>query len=431
MNQRQELDRQIQALSAEATNHANAGRSQQALQCWQQALTLNPNHVPVLTALGQYAFRTGELAAAGRALQRVVELDGSDCQQWVNLAIACRHAGDDEAEERAIQGALRTDPGDLLALILRANQLERRGKMQQAAKAYTAVLAASPPLERLDPKLRPAVTQAMAFKDTFDRQFGEFLNRQLELAFKQCGDENLGRFQQSFDIMIGRQKRFSPQPAVYYYPQLAPVEFYDRAALPWLDSVEAATDAIRQEFIDILHAEQGFTPYLSYPDDVPNHQFAALNNSPNWSAFHIYENGALVDANAPRCPVTIEVLAGCPQPLQAGRTPTAMFSLLKPGTHIPPHTGVTNARLVTHLPLIIPPGCGFRVGNDTRTWIPGKAWVFDDTIEHEAWNRSDQLRVVLIFDVWHPDLTAAERFMISEMARAMNAFTDEDAGFGL
>ncbi len=100
-----------------------------------------------------------------------------------------------------------------------------------------------------------------------------------------------------------------------------------------------------------------------------------------------------------------------------------MFSLLKPGTRIPPHTGVSNARLVTHVPLIIPEQCGFRVGNTTREWVPGQAFVFDDTIEHEAWNLSDKLRVVLIFDVWHPELTPPERALITALAAGLNEFT--------
>jgi aspartyl/asparaginyl beta-hydroxylase (cupin superfamily) len=125
----------------------------------------------------------------------------------------------------------------------------------------------------------------------------------------------------------------------------------------------------------------------------------------------------------------MKLLETAPQPNQPGRTPAAMFSLLKPKTSIPPHTGVSNVRLVTHVPLIVPPGCGFRVGNETREWLPGKAWVFDDTIEHEAWNRSDQLRVVLIFDIWHPQLSQAERNMITALAGAVTAFTGEVGGY--
>jgi aspartyl/asparaginyl beta-hydroxylase (cupin superfamily) len=108
-----------------------------------------------------------------------------------------------------------------------------------------------------------------------------------------------------------------------------------------------------------------------------------------------------------------------------------MFSMLKPRTHIPPHCGVSNVRLVTHVPLIIPPGCRFRVGNDVREWVPGQAWVFDDTIEHEAFNDSDQLRAILMFDVWHPHLTEAERRMVTALSGAIKAFTNADGDFGL
>ncbi len=111
---------------------------------------------------------------------------------------------------------------------------------------------------------------------------------------------------------------------------------------------------------------------------------------------------------------------------QPGFGPTAMFSVLEPHTHIPPHSGSANTRLVVHLPLIQPGNCRFRVGNDTRDWKMGEAWVFDDTIEHEAWNDSDQTRVVLIFDVWNPFLTSAERELVSAMMAAKNAYTVGD-----
>lgn len=127
--------------------------------------------------------------------------------------------------------------------------------------------------------------------------------------------------------------------------------------------------------------------------------------------------------------MTMRALQEAPQPDQPGRTPAAMFSLLKPRTRIPPHNGVTNSRLVTHVPLIVPEGCSFRVGSDIRKWVPGKAWVFDDTIEHEASNDSERLRVVLIFDIWHPDLTPPERTMITAMTAGMNAFVGDSTGF--
>jgi aspartyl/asparaginyl beta-hydroxylase (cupin superfamily) len=119
-------------------------------------------------------------------------------------------------------------------------------------------------------------------------------------------------------------------------------------------------------------------------------------------------------------------LAAIDQPAMARRSPNAMYSLLKPRTRIPPHTGITNTRLVVHLPLVVPEGCGFRVGSETRAWTVGRAWVFDDTIEHEAWNNSDAPRGVLIFDVWSPFLSEEERFCVTEVMDTLSQFSNPE-----
>ena len=151
---------------------------------------------------------------------------------------------------------------------------------------------------------------------------------------------------------------------------------------------------------------------------MPLDQWRDLNRNADWTAIHLWKNGERVDANARHCPKTMTLLERVPQPQVRGAGPNAMFSLLAPHTRIPPHVGVNNARLVCHLPLVVPEGCWFRVGAETRHWRRGEAFVFDDTIEHEAMNPSDQLRVVFIFDVWHPDLTAVERDAVRALIEA-------------
>jgi len=386
-------------------------------------------NVTDLEELGRRAFRSGDLAAAREHYSQVVKADGSDVQQWVNLAVVCQGLRDETGEEDAIRGALARDPLDLLALILRANLLERQGKRHEAAQAYGAVATVSPPLDRLHPDLRPAVSQAMEFRASYQAELASFLDATLESAYREVTGENIKRFRDSLDIMVGRKRRFDAHPVIYYYPQLPAIEFFDRELFPWLAGVEDATDAIRDEFLQVLESEEGFTPYITYPEGVPLNQWVELNNSPKWSAFHLRSMGKTVTQNASRCPRTMEALAAVPQPDMAARTPSAMFSLLKPRTRIPPHTGVTNVRLVAHLPLIIPERCGFRVGNETREWIPGTGFVFDDTVEHEAWNDSDKLRVVFIFDIWHPHLTRAERLLITRMNAALAQFAGGATGF--
>ena len=159
-------------------------------------------------------------------------------------------------------------------------------------------------------------------------------------------------------------------------------------------------------------------PYIQYPDRVPLRQWKELNNNLNWTAIHLLQNGRRVEQNARHCPRTMEAIAKLPQPDVPGASPNAMFSLLAPHTHIPPHTGVANTRLVCHLPLIVPPTCGFRCGATTVDWRLGEAFVFDDTIEHEAWNESGELRVVLIVDLWPPALDAIERQSVGKLIAA-------------
>jgi len=111
-----------------------------------------------------------------------------------------------------------------------------------------------------------------------------------------------------------------------------------------------------------------------------------------WTVFGFYFFGRRIPDNCAACPETVKVLETVPGMVTAG------FSNMAPGTHIKPHRGYTNAVLRCHLGLIVPPDCALRVGAETRNWSDGKCLVFDDTCEHEAWNRSDQPRVILLLD---------------------------------
>jgi aspartyl/asparaginyl beta-hydroxylase (cupin superfamily) len=418
-------------LARKAQEALKGGNPRLADELWRRVLAVAPTHAGALLALAQLRYRGGALDEARSLLDRLVQSDGRDKQQWINLAVVCMAQGDDAAEAEAIRRTLVLDPLDLLALILRAGLLQRQGKRHEAARAHGAVAAVAPPLQQLAPELRPAVQEALAYREQYNHEFGAFLDDYMAPALDSLRGEGTRRFAESLDIMLGRKRRFDPQPALFHFQGLAPVTFFERKQFPWLDAIEAQTAAIRDELLTALAADEGFTPYLQYGTDQPLRQWAELNQSPRWSAFHLIEGGTLNEANARRCPQTMRALAGAPQPDQPGRTPVAMFSLLRPGTRIPPHCGVSNVRLVTHLPLVVPPGCGFRVGNDVREWVEGKAWVFDDTIEHEAWNDSAQMRAILMFDIWHPQLTGPERALVSSLSAGMRAFSGGEGSDGL
>lgn len=431
MQNKQALKAEIGALHSAAVQAAQSGKEEQAGQLWVRILDLDPNDELALTSLGKRAFKYGDMVIARTAFERLVVAHPQSIQGWISLALVGQGIKDEALEQNGIDGALRADASDLVALILRANLLERQGKRHQAAGVYGAVAAVAPPIEHLNPDLRAAVTHAWSYREQYNGDYGAFLDAFLAPSYSALDGADLRRFRESVDIMVARKRRYDSQSMMYHYPGLLPVPFFERADFPWLDAIEAGTDAIRDELLQVLAREQNIVPYMAIADDMPHNQFAELNNSPAWSAFHLLADGKQVAGNAEQCPRTMALLAGAPQPDQPGRTPSAMFSLLKPKTRIPPHVGVSNARLVTHLPLIVPPDCGFRVGNETRSWEPGKAFVFDDTIEHEAWNDSDQLRVVLIFDIWHPQLSVAERAMITALTEGIHRFRGEPGGFEL
>jgi aspartyl/asparaginyl beta-hydroxylase (cupin superfamily) len=165
-----------------------------------------------------------------------------------------------------------------------------------------------------------------------------------------------------------------------------------------------------------------FRPYIDAPAGAPLNQWKDLNKSPNWSTLFFWKEGERCEHICNDYPVTAAACEEAPLAIIATHAPTVMYSCLAGGARIPPHTGATNVRLVLHLPLIVPPKCGYRVGHVTREWKVGVPWIFDDTIEHEAWNDSDQLRVVLIFDVWNPLLSDAERELVTALLSAVRDY---------
>jgi tetratricopeptide (TPR) repeat protein len=421
---------EVARLEEQALSALQQGRERESIAVWKRLLALDPAHVRALTMVGQYAFRQSDFAAARQAFEQAARADGRDPRQWTNLAFVCERLGDEAAESDALFRAASADPSDLLTLILRGQLYERQGRARAANQVYGAATLVAPPLERLSPELRPALQHAMEFRHQHVQDFGAHIDRALAPLYADCQGEDLERFRLAVDIMLERRRRYISQPMQFFYPGLEPVEFFDRGDFPWLPALEARTDAIRDEFLHLLDAEEGFTPYITYAADQPLNQWAELNNSPKWSAYHLVKDGSIVADQAARCPQTMDAWSRLPAPEQALRTPNAMFSLLRPHTRIPAHVGSSNVRLVLHLPLIIPAGCRYRVGNTVREWVPGTAWVFDDTIEHEAWNDSDKLRVIFMCDLWHPALSAAERRMITALSAGLNDFAGAaDAGY--
>jgi aspartyl/asparaginyl beta-hydroxylase (cupin superfamily)/Tfp pilus assembly protein PilF len=370
------------------------------------------------------ALREGRHAEARALFESAVAGGQTDATVQLGLAYACVGLRDVAAAAAAVERTLALEPRNLRALILKADLLLRAGDARNALAFYQAAVRgaqAVPATQPLPPDLAREVARAEAACRHEAVQLESTLRERL--ASHSPGVSS-ARFEQSLDVLFGRRRIYFQEPRQYYFPELPQVQFYPRERFPWLDRVEAATGGIREELQQLLAEEGAFAPYVRSVPGRPRPPESTMLDNPDWSAFYLWKDGTLVPENAARCPCTIAALEGAPLNRLPARSPSILFSLLRPRTRIPPHNGLVNTRLICHLPLIVPPGCGLRVGNETRPWVEGQAWVFDDSIEHEAWNDSDQTRVILLFEIWRPELDQRER----ELVQALFASLDAQSG---
>jgi aspartyl/asparaginyl beta-hydroxylase (cupin superfamily) len=322
----------------------------------------------------------------------------------------------------ALDEALSLDPYDYVALLSKGAVVEKMSGERVAAAVYKNALKIAPPDDRMPPPLRAPTERARQIV----MRTQEALEAHLKLRTGEVGaatsEEARRRFDESVGVFSGRERVYVQEPLLLHYPRLPAIPFYDRSLFPWFAELEAATDTIRGELEALLAQPDEFAPYIAYPPGVPVNQWGELNHSERWSSAFLWRDGERQDQACARCPKTAALMDALPLARQPGFAPTVVFSALQARTHIPPHTGSTNARLLCHLPLILPGPARFRVGGEMRDWKLGEAWVFDDTIEHEAWNDADELRVILIIDIWNPLLEPAEREAVSAMLLARNQF---------
>ncbi len=383
-------------------------------------MTLSTNQAQTLLQDSITALRAGQAQQAREMLEAICAPDSGGEPQWLLLAHACRALGDDAAEEAALQKLLLIDKRHLAALLLMGELKARTDDDRAANGFYRAALNMVSVGTAVSSDLQPKLKQAEEFLAGAHGRFEAFLVRKLKDSGLDGNDTPIP-VRNAIDLLMGRREIFHQKPSIFYYPGMPQREFYERYEFPWLADIEANIPDMQEELAGVIAQTQEFTPYVQGQPNRPRPNNPLLDD-PSWGAYYFWKDGEEVRENTDRCPKTKAALESAPIPLIHERSPMALYSVLEPGTHIAPHYGMLNTRLICHIPLILPEDCALRVGGETRPWKDGEALIFDDSFEHEAWNRSDQRRVILLFEIWRPELSEAERGALTTIFESINEY---------
>jgi len=412
----------IQQHLAEARRATDLGFPDRARSHFEAVLAIDNEEPTARNWLGADALARTDAQTAAMHFEIACKREPSERSHWLNLAAARRILQDADAERAALETALSLNQTDLLALVRIAELHERLGEQTPAADRWAAVLALSSAIQDPSPEFSQILGHAKQYVGERKRALAEAIHSALADELTRADGRDRRRMRTAADAWLGRRSIYANQCEGLHYPFLPADEFFENEHFPWLGELEAATGTIVAELEAILaDPDPGLTPYISLPPGVAANKWSGLDQSLDWGAFHLWKEGERFDEACARAPQTAALVESLPICRIKGRAPNVFFSILKAGRHIPAHTCVTNVRSVVHLPLIVPEGCEFRVGGETRSWIPGSAFAFDDTIEHEAWNRSERDRAVLIIDVWNPHLSDHERDMVCRLYEAADA----------
>jgi len=416
----------------QARAFARQGRIADAESAYRAVLGDAPDTPEALNFVAMCALARGGVAEAQAKLERAAELEPAQPEIWKSLGVV--HLAADRAQQAldAFDRALQLDPAHFVARLHRGAALERLGRRYEAVASYFGAIVAA---QKRDQWLNDASTASglrMPVKHAMRMVHAErtqlFLHL-LDPLRAQYGSAALRRVEQGLAIYLGTAPADyadpRQRPKFFYVPGLRTQPYFERELFPWHIDLERHTATIREELLGVLADNQGIEPFLGTNDAEILEEQKALRGergAPQWNAFFFHRHGEVFEQNARRCPRTTGVLDSLPLVHIREHAPEVLFSVLTPGSHILPHYGVTNTRLVTHLPLIVPPDCAIRVGGVEHVWQEGCCVTFDDTFEHEAWNRSDRVRAVMILDSWHPDLTEAEREAITVLVGGIGDF---------
>lgn len=427
-----EANQQLVGLRERA--RAAVGRNDEAAAeaAYTQVLENQPDDLEALKYLANRQWLRGAGRRAVELMQTATQAHPGDASAWHQLGTSQMLDGDMQAAADSLRRALQLAPGMFVAHLRLGIALERLGDSYQALIEYFSAVNLAQGQgqwlsdETTPPGGRDAVQNAIRYIATGRHALFDGV---LEPLRQRYGRSELVRVEQALAGYLGEQPVQWQDPRqrskFLHFPGVPARTYYAREQLPWYEELEAKTSVIRDELRAVLQETQDLEPFLGDKiKDRPDMLAAFGPGRATWDAYFFHRHGKRYDEHCDRCPHTAAALDTLPLDRVPNHSPETLFSVLRPGTHILPHRGVTNTRVTTHLPLIVPPDCALRVGGEIHAWQEGRCVTFDDTMEHEAWNKSDRTRVVLIFDCWNPDMTEIERLAITDLVAAIGDFTE-------
>lgn len=327
-------------------------------------------------------------------------------------------------EESEAERRLAVSRSDITALLAKADHRFRAGERRAANSWYRAALkAAHAGAAASSTELARVEATLAGLGRYFTQHTLDFLH---DAGFPRA--QWHPRFAKAIAILHGERGRdptseaYPQLPNSFFYPDLPYLRFAEPTAWTWAAAVEGAVEAVRAEAEVLLAGGEAFAPYVRRTSARPQGDVHGMIDNEAWQTLDLTQLGQPVPERVALAPRTYEIVsANAPLCDIPNRAPSVMFSLLGAGQRIPPHTGMINTRLICHLPLIVPGEGALRVGGEARPWREGKLMVFDDTVEHEAWNNAASERLVLIFDVWRPEIEPEERAQLRALFAAVDS----------
>lgn len=368
-----------------------------------------------LISEGLAALRARNPARAAELLREASDVMVPARVPWPALAQAELALGNHAAAEAALDRQLALTPRDVGALLAKG-QLRQRARDDRGAVSFYTTALAQASVSGVPRGMEGVAATARTFIGEAQGAFQRHLDAVMAGGLTPAMEEALG-------LLKGTRQIDLQQPSLFYYPGLPQRRFYDPGEFGWLTALLDLLPQMQAEFAAVMaeESDDAFAPYVTATQDRPAPNNPLLGD-PSWGAFYFWKDGAPVAVNAKRCPATMAALAQAPMPMIPGRAPNALWSRLKPGTHIAPHTGMLNTRLICHVPIRTAPHCTLRVGSETRTWEPGVPLIFDDSMEHEARNAGAETRTVLLFEIWRPEVPEEDRAAVARLLEGIAGY---------